>query len=200
MSMLTQGFLVGMIFQFGLGPLNIATWLHGIANGYRESLKIAIGITLADAFYIVLTFLFYKQIETSIMQYETTLTLISVLLFLYLAHLSFKGSSSGTTLFNRKHLIFSGLILNLGNASCLLVWVPFTLLNNSMPLIFFIGVPLSTLVWLGGVPILLTYGIKSLNSETIIKYTHKFQGKIIGVVYLVYAMIGLIYTIKNWLG
>lgn len=191
-----NGLFFGLILQLGIGPVNIATWIYGIVYGWKKSFLISVGVAIADLFYIITSLYILKGLM-GIKYFEVIITIISALMLFYMGLKSIykktdiKQNTDNTFIFEG-NLIKSGFLINIVNPKAIILWVTVLSVFPNIDIIFAIGIPLSTIIWLGIIPLFINFFIKSFgdNFQEVLITKLRLNGKyLIGTVFIVYGFI-----------
>lgn len=190
------GITFGMTLQIGIGPVNIATWMFGLTEGWRKSAKVALGVALADLTYIIISMVISRYTK-QLMWVDLLLYITSAMFLFKLAYKSFKaGKEVDNTIVFKGNLIKSGYLINIVNPKAIILWYSVFNIVNNTSLLFAVGISMSTLLWLGFMPLVFQVAM-SKNIQSRLNKGLQYRAKyILGTVFMVYGIITLVSSVN----
>lgn len=177
------GIAFGFTLQLGVGPVNLATWFIGVEKGWRSSLQVACGVALVDFLYITLAYILKDKVFAGAVGW---VSLIAALFLFYMAFQAFRSPSTGESAVIKGNLFIFGFLLNVLNPKAILLWVSLiAVLDTDYG--FVAGIPVSTVVWLGLVPLLFNL----LRMEKALGVLLRYKHLVLGGVFLLYGVLGI---------
>lgn len=207
MDLILKGVVTGFILSIMVGPVFFVLLETSIRKGVKAAVAFDLGVLLNDIIYIAIAFFFYNQVEQlSEGDDNSILMLIGGALFLAYGAYSFVKKAEGVTVEasgestrNIKGYLFlalKGFLLNLANPMVVFYWFSVMTLgvnNSSMDegsndMFMFLGTILITFFSIDFLKIL---GAKKLR-PLVTKRFLKILNRIIGVIFVVFAMVLII--------